>query len=74
MGNVFYSNTGYKNKIIKQKIRSVVTLEQAKAQLNVDEDFKDDDTHILFLIEAATSAAEDYTGIDIALTLNQLES
>jgi len=27
----------------------------------------------LFLIEAATSAAEDYTGIDIALTLNQLE-
>ena len=61
------------DKIIKQRIEPVVTLEQAKKQLNVDNDFTDDDTHIAFLIESATGAAEDYIGRDIALTHNTLK-
>ena len=64
---------GYANKIIKEKEGSVVVLEAAKDQLNVDTDFHEDDSHILFLIEAATGTAEDYTGIDISLTSNTLE-
>jgi len=63
----------YVNKVIKEKEGSVVTLQQAKQQLNVEEDFVDDNEHILFLIESATGAAEDYTGTDISLTLNTLE-
>ena len=60
------------NKVIKYKEGSVVTLQMAKQQLNVDEDFRDDDSHILMLVESATGMAEDYTGIDIALTSNAL--
>ena len=63
----------YANRIEKVKEGSVVTLLQAKQQLNVEETFVDDDEHILFLIESATAAAEDQTGIDIALTTNTLE-
>lgn len=63
----------YTNKIVKVKSNSIVTLDQAKAQLNVEEAFVDDDELILFLIESATTAAEDYTGVDIALTDNTLE-
>jgi len=64
---------GYTNKIIKEKESSVVTLQQAKQQLNIEEDFKDDDAHILFLINTATSMAEDFTGIDVAFTKNTQE-
>jgi hypothetical protein len=63
----------YTNDIIKVKQGSIITLQQAKEQLNVEEDFLEDNEHILFLIEAATSAAEDYAGIDINSTLNTLE-
>ena len=63
----------YINDIVKVKDTSIVTLEQAKDQLNVEQDFLNDDEHILFLIESARSAAEDYTGIDISLTDNTLE-
>jgi hypothetical protein len=63
----------YSNVIKKEKIDAVVTLDQAKKQLNVDADFTDDDSHILALIDAATGAAEDYTASDIALTRNTLE-
>lgn len=63
----------YTNKTIKSKSSSILTLEQAKDQLNVEQSFTQDDTQILFLIESASSAAEDYTGIDIRLTDNTLE-
>ena len=62
----------YVNKVNKVKEHGIVTLEEAKKQLNVDTDFHDDDTHIRMLIESARGAAEDYTGVDIALTLNTL--
>lgn len=64
---------GFSNKVVKEKLSSVVTLEQAKNQLNVEEDFTEDDTHILFLIDTATGLAEDYTGTDISFTKNTLE-
>jgi len=61
---------GYSNVVEKTKEDVVVTLSQAKAQLNVDEDFKDDDIFISSKIDQATSLAEDFTAKDIALTSN----
>jgi len=64
---------GYCNLIKKTKTDGVVSLSQAKDQLNVDKDYYEDDQHIGLLIESATSLAEDYTGRDIALTDCELE-
>lgn len=61
------------NIVKKTKEDNIVTLSQAKPHLNVDEDFKDDDSLIQLQIEIATSAAEDYCGKDIALTLNKFD-
>jgi hypothetical protein len=63
----------YVNKVKKLKQTSIITLQQAKQQLNVDDGFIDDNEIILSLIEAATSEAESFTGTDIALTMNTLE-
>ena len=63
----------YSNIIVKEKLEPVVTLEQAKKQLNVDEEYTADDTHIVSLIHAATGAAEAYTASDVAITKNTLE-
>jgi len=64
----------YTNRLIKEKNGGpVVTLEQAKAQLIVEHSFVNDDEHILQLINAATGAAEDFIGADIAPTDNTLE-
>jgi hypothetical protein len=63
----------YINKVVKVKSHGIVSINEAKKQLNVDYDFTDDDIEITMLIEAARGAAEDYTGIDIASTENTLE-
>jgi len=63
---------GYCNLIKKEKDYSLVTLYDIKNHLNVDFDFTDDDVLISGYIESAVSLAEDYTGIDIAITDNEL--
>ena len=63
----------YINKIVKAKESGIVTLTEAKKQCNVESDFLDDDTQLTMLIESARGAAEDYTGTDVALTINTLE-
>ena len=70
---MYFSNFERVNKIKKEKERTVVTLVQAKNQLNIIEDFHDDDNHILFLIDSAANLAENYIGADINLTYNTLE-
>jgi hypothetical protein len=50
-----------------------VELEEAKKQLNVDDEFYDDDLLISQLIEDATQEVENYIESDIAKTLNTLE-
>jgi len=57
----------YTNKVIKEKIGASVTLSQIKHQLNIEQDFSEDDE------QSATRAAENYIGGDIVLTHNTLE-
>jgi len=58
-------------KTIKQSVEFPVDLSFVKRHLNVDEDFKEDDIYILSLIKSSTKKAENYTGMDIALTHNR---
>lgn len=64
---------GYQNLIIKEKDYSSIVLSLMKSHLNVDTDFNDDDELILAQMEESFGLAEDYTGIDIADTLNELK-
>ena len=64
---------GYQNLIHKEQIEQVVTLFEAKNQLNVEDDYVDDDQLILRLIDDATALTLDFCGKDIALTENTLE-
>lgn len=64
---------GYRNDTIKQKSGTLVTLEQAKEQLNVDSDFTRDDNLISRLIEDAIGIVEIETGREIAYTHNTKE-
>jgi hypothetical protein len=60
----------YSNEVVKTKMEYPLSLAMVKNHLNVEDDFTEDDAYILSLIKAATNFAEDYTGIDIALTEN----
>lgn len=55
---------------VKVKAEWFITLNEAKTHLRVSEDFIDEDSYILQLIQAATGLAEDKIEKDIATTTN----
>jgi len=57
----------------KTKTGEIVTLAQAKKQLNIESDFTDDDTHIGELINVAVEMVEDDINSDILDTENILQ-
>lgn len=59
-----------RNIIEKTKVYNHITLDEAKAQLRVEEDFYDDDTFIEGLISDAQDITEKYCSIDISATDN----
>lgn len=55
---------------VKVKSDWFITLNEAKTHLRVSEDFVDEDSYILQLIQAATGLAEDKIEMDVASTTN----
>ena len=58
----------------KTKVTYHILLSDAKAQLNIEKDFKDDDDVITQMVKDATSDAENYMEHDVAKTTNVYEA